>query len=58
MGVRPRLGSEILWCPPDLWKDQEGGTSVLASPTWWVLPSGMRARGLGAPSCSMFHRGL
>lgn len=31
---------------------------VLARPTCRVLPRGTRPRGLGAPSCSMVHRGL
>lgn len=41
-----------------LWKSWGDVTSVLASPTCRVLPRGARPRGLGAPSCSMFHRDL
>lgn len=55
---------------PERWNQAQGGIRdplvpsrsldgpVLASPTCRVLLRGTRPRGLGAPSCSMLHRGL
>ena len=52
------MWSETTGALQSLWKRRGEVTSVLASPTCRVLPRGARPRGLGAPSCSMFHRDL